>query len=306
MLIPNSSYIKNVIAELKYKYLERMPSDRYPTFFIREYKKRTGQELNLENPQTYTEKMQYAKLHLNSPLKTQLTDKYRVREWVQEKIGEEYLIPLLGVWDKFSEIDFKILPNKFILKTNHSSGWNIIVENKDDLDYQDAKTKMDKWVNSNFAFVNYLQLQYKDIEPKIIAEEYIADSNGDLNDYKFLCFNGEVYYCWVDLDRNDEMKRNVYDLNWQLQPWTQNKSFDNTETPLEKPEGFEEMVEIARNLSEGFSHVRVDLYNVDGKIYFGEMTFTSSGGYSLIHPEEFNHMLGNLWNLEKDKANNIT
>lgn len=139
-------------------------------------------------------------------------------------------------------------------------------------------------------------MQYKDIKPKIIAEKFINDKNNHLNDYKFLCFDGKVYYCWVDMDRYSNHTRNVYDVNWQLQPWNQN-TFENAEFDIQKPKNYEEMIIIAEKLSRGFSHVRVDLYNVDGKIYFGEMTFTSGNGFSLIYPEEYNLMLGSLWNL---------
>lgn len=242
--------------------------------------------------------MQYSKLYNNPPTKSMLTDKYLVRKWVSTKIGEDYLIPLIGVWDNFSEINFDNHPKQFILKTNHGVGTNVIVKNKEKFNYYRTKIKFNRWMKMNFS--HNLALHYKEIEPKIIAENFIQDSEGNLNDYKFLCFHGEVYYCWVDIDRNNNHKRNVYNLNWDLQDWNQH-TYPNTESKLEKPENFDEMVEIAKILCQGFSHVRVDLYNVDGKIFFGELTFSNSSGFELIYPHSANQMLGNLWRLPMDK-----
>lgn len=130
-----------------------------------------------------------------------------------------------------------------------------------------------------------------------MAEKFTEDSNGKLTDYKFFCFDGNVHFCWIDEGRFSTHYRNVYDLNWNLQPWTQHK-YSNTPYLVDKPQNFEEMIHIAKVLSEGFSHVRVDLYNVDGEIFFGEMTFTNGSGYELIYPEEYNNMLGDLWVLK--------
>ena len=283
--------------EFRYLYLKHLPPRKYPDFLKKEYKKQVGETLNLENPEKYTEKMQYAKLHLNHPLKTKLSDKYLVREWVEETIGSDYLIPLLGVWDNFDEINFDELPEKFVLKTNHSSGWNLIVTDKNEIDYDNANRLFTKYVNRNYAYHNDLQLQYIGIKPKIIAEKFLQDSKGELRDYKFMCFNGEPYYCWLDVGRFSDQYRNIYDIDWNLQTWNYNV-FENYPAPLPKPENYDEMVELARKMSQGFSHVRVDLYNIDGKIYFGEMTFTSSGGYTKPHPESYNKYLGDLWDLE--------
>src|SRR5699024_7088976 len=201
--------------EFKYMYLRFLPKYKYESFLKKEYKKRVGEDLNIKKPEKYTEKIKYAKLYLNSPLKSDLSDKYKVREWVEEKIGSEYLIPLLGVWDKFSDINFEKLPSKFVLKMNNGSATNIVVKDKEKLDYFKAKIKFMLWMNRNFAFTGDIQPHYADIHPKIIAEKYMEDSTGGLADYKFLCFNGEVYYCWVDVGRFDKHYRNVYDLNWK-------------------------------------------------------------------------------------------
>ena len=151
------------------------------------------------------------------------------------------------------------------------------------------------WLSTDFGYKS-LELHYSGIAPKIIAEEYIETEYGELQDYKFLCFGGKPYFCWVDMGRYSNHTRNVYDLNWELQPWNQ-EAYAHYEKPIPRPENFEKMIEIATILSQGFSHVRVDLYNVNGKIYFGEMTFTNGGGFDRILPTEYDRKLGDLWQL---------
>lgn len=263
------------------------------------YKNRTNQDLDWNHLERYTEKMQWAKLYDGSQLKTKLSDKFLVRQWIGEKIGDQYLIPLLGVWDSFEEVNLEDLPEQFVLKVNHSSGVNLIVKNKDQIDWKIQKVIVNNALKRNFGYTESLELHYKDIQPKIIAEEYVEDSSGQLNDYKFLCFSGKVYYCWVDFDRYGEHKRNVYNLDWELQDWNQ-YNYSNFEGEVPKPKNFNQMIQLAQILCEGFSHVRVDLYNVDGEIYFGEMTFTNGAGFEPIYPDEANLMLGNLWQLPID------
>lgn len=285
--------------DIKYLYLKKLPKSKYESFLKTEYKHRTGEDLNMNPPETYTEKMQYAKLYLNTPLKTKLSDKYEVREWIDEKIGSDYLIPLLGVWDNYSDIDFDKMPNRFVLKLNSGSGTNIIVKDKNKLNHKRAKMKFDRWIRKNFAYSSDLQPHYEDIEPKIIAEEFIQDSEGELKEFKFFCFDGQPYYCWVLSDEENDRFGDIYDLNWVKQPWNF-EGGENFPTKRKEPENFQHMIEIAKKLSEDFSHVRVDLYSVDNKIYFGEMTFTSSGGYRLILPNKYNRNLGELWNLTEE------
>lgn len=155
-------------------------------------------------------------------------------------------------------------------------------------------------MSENFAFSGDIQLHYKNIEPQIVAEKYIKKENQPLIDYRFICFDGIVYFCWVDFYTDDNIHySNIYDLEWNLQPW-RFEPMQNTPYELSRPQNFEKMIDIAKNLSRGFSHVRVDLYNVNGKIYFGEMTFTSTGGYRLISPEKYNYELGKLWDITGD------
>jgi hypothetical protein len=266
----------------------------------REYKKNTGETLRIP-PVSYTEKIQFAKIYESTPLKGELSDKYSVRKWVASKIGEQYLIPLLGAWEKYEEINFDELPDQFVLKTSQSSGTNVIVLDKRKIDHCALRKKFNFWVKQNWAFAGKgFEMHYRYIHPRIIAEKYVTDSNGELNDYKFLCFNGKPCYVWVDIGRSTDHRRNVYDMDWNLQSWRQ-YTYKNSDQPIPKPEHFDDMVELVEVLCEGFDHVRVDLYYVDGSIYFGEMTFTNGKGYELIIPPEANDMLGALWtqNIEK-------
>lgn len=261
------------------------------------YKRAIGRKLDWNNLNAYTEKMQWSKFYDVAPIKTTLSDKYLVRDWVAERIGDEYLIPLIGIWDKFADIDFDILPNQFVLKTNHGSGSVLVVKDKIKFNKAEAKKCFDDWMSVDYAYATGFELQYSNIKRKIIAEQYLETDLGELQDYKFLCFDGKPHFCWVDLGRFGKHTRNVYDLDWNLQPWNQ-YTYGNSTNPIPKPEGFEKMVEIATILSEGFAHVRVDLYNVDGKIYFGEMTFTNGCGFDKIIPSEYDYKLGELWNID--------
>lgn len=262
----------------------------------------TGLTLDWDNLNRYTEKMQWEKLFDKDERKVLCSDKYRVRFWVEERIGSEYLVPLLGVWDKATEIDFSSLPKSFVLKTNCGSGDIIIVKDKNSLTknkIREIEAKLDYFAHFDFGCAQ-CEMHYSKIIPKIIAEEFIEYPGEDLPDYKFLCFDGVVKYCWVDMGRYHNHKRNVYDLNWTLQEWNQ-KQYGNYEKPIPKPINFDTMVNIATKLCQGFSHVRVDLYNIDGKIYFGEMTFTNGSGFEKIYPDSADLMLGAMWDLKTEK-----
>lgn len=282
------------------KRLESLPEEKYNDLIEKEYLKVFGNVLDWNNLRTYTEKMQWEKIYDKNPIKTTLTDKYAVREWVEGKIGKDYLIPLVGVWDSFDNIDFDLLPKQFVLKTNHGTGTNLIVKDKNKINMRRAKRMFDDWMKTDYAFTNSLQLHYRDIKRKIIAEKYLETNLGELQDYKFLCFDGKPCFCWVDLGRYSKHTRTVFDMNWKLQPWTQ-ASYGIANYDIPKPKNFDMMIDIANILSEGFSHVRVDLYNVDGKIYFGEMTFTNGSGLDPIIPKEYDKVLGDYWKLPINK-----
>ncbi|MCX0383542.1 ATP-grasp fold amidoligase family protein [Clostridium perfringens] len=276
---------------------KKIDEKQYPQMLAKEYKLRIGHELDWNNLRTYTEKMQWEKIYNKNPLKSMLADKLLVREWVTEKIGAEYLIPLLGTWDSFDKIDFSKLPKKFVLKTNHGTGTNILVKNKEKMDNTDVKWKINDWLETDYGYKAALELHYSKINPVVLAEQYIETECGELQDYKFLCFDGIPYFCWVDIGRYNNHTRNVYDLNWNLQPWNQ-EEYNHYKEPIAKPDNFEEMIRLVKVLSSGFSHVRVDLYNVKGRIYFGEMTFTNGSGFDRILPTEYDLVLGDLWKID--------
>jgi hypothetical protein len=290
-LAHKSSEIQQARCESVYYYNKLIPASQYGNELKFWYLNKTGKMLNLENPQNYSEKIQWMKLYDCTSLKTKLADKYLVRDWAKEKIGGQYLVPLVGVWDHFDEIDFDSLPQQFVLKANHGCGWNMIVEDKDSFNKAAAKNKFEWWLHHNFAFDHGFEMQYKDIPPKIIAEQYIGDG-GDLFDYKIACFNGEAKYIWVDSERFTAHKRDVFDIEWNLQPFT--IQYPNSPNIPARPKKLEEMIELATKLSQGFIHVRVDLYEVGGKVYFGEMTFTSGSGSEKFNPEEYDYIWGKM------------
>lgn len=291
-------FIKNIqrkffIKKMKSKSIKQLMKYNADLFEIRQ-----GYELDWSNLSSYSEKMQWDKIFNNDPRKVICADKYSVRKWVSDRIGEDYLIPLIGVWDSVDQINFSELPNQFVLKTNCSSGDVIIVKDKSMLSKSDIdgiKSKLNYYLNMKFGY-NTCELHYNKIQPKIIAESFIDNGLKDLQDYKFLCFDGKAYFCWVDIGRYHNHKRNIYDMDWTLQDWNQ-YSYGNSDKNVPKPYKFKEMVDIAEKLSKGFSHVRVDLYEHNKKIYFGEMTFTNSSGFERIEPKEADFMLGGLWNI---------
>ena len=265
------------------------------------YFARFGRHINWASPEAYTEKMQVEKILHNYPLKSQLTDKYEVRKWVAERIGETYLVPLCGkgVYETSSDINFSALPRGFVIKTTSGSGDAIIVKDKSLLSMKDIRrirAEMDYRLKCNYAW-NAYELHYSDIKPRIIIEQLLECDEDDLPDYKFMCFDGTPYFCCVDKDRYHGHKRNVYDLEWNMMQGWRMKYYPNYPYPIKKPKNFEKMVGIATVLSKGFQQIRVDLYNIDGKVYFGELTFTDGAGFSPFAPEAVECLLGKLWNL---------
>ena len=279
----------------EYNYYKRKSAkpEEYPQLLEKRYREITGRNMDIEHPVTYSEKIQWLKLYDPNTNRSMLADKIAVRDWIKTKIGEEYLIPIYGTYDSFDEIDFDKLPDQFVIKTNHSSGWNIVVKDKSTFDRKSAKKKIEKWLSRDYAFWTEYEPHYSGIKPRILIEKYMEDSTGGLTDYKFLCFDSEAKYVWVDFDRFTHHKRNIYDMNWNLQPWNQ-YTYGNYEGEVQPPENFDLMKKIANTLCQGFIHVRVDLYNIDGKVYFGEMTFTNGSGFEQLHPYEYEVEIGKL------------
>lgn len=280
---------------LLYKIHKYCPDEKRAIALKDWFYEHTGEALDLDNPQTYNEKIQWMKLNDTTPLKTLLADKYAVRGWVKEKIGEQYLIPLLGAWDKFDDIDFNALPKKFALKCNHGSGYNVIVTDKSKLDLGLLRRRINTWMSEDYAFKSGFELQYSAIPRKIVAEKYIENNDRDLFDYKFWCFDGKVKYIQFLSERYTNAngaQMAFYDRGWNKLNFIVAHPLDDK--TIKKPDNLESMIELAEKLSSGFNYVRVDFYDVNNKIYFGEMTFTPDSGQGKWEPEEMNLTIGRM------------
>lgn len=257
-------------------------------YFIRFRKK-----LDWANPKTYNEKLQWLKVNFRLPIMSQMVDKVEAKNYVAKLIGDKYIIKTLGVWDNFEDIDFSMLPSQFVLKTTHDSGGIVICKDKTKLNMRAAKKRIDKSLRHNF-YSTSREWPYKDVKPRILAEEYMVDESGyELKDYKFFCFDGDVKALFIATDRGNESedtKFDFYDSNFNHLP-VQN-GHPNAKRIIEKPRGFEEMKVLASKLSKGFPHLRVDFYDINGKIYFGELTFFHWSGMKPFEPEEWDYTFG--------------
>lgn len=267
------------------------------------FRARFGRKLNLNNPETFNEKLQWLKLYNRKPEYTKMVDKYLVRDYVKEKIGEEYLIPLLGVWDDPEKIDFNELPMQFVLKCNHNSGLGMcICKDKNSLDINKVKEELKKGINQNY-YLTSREWPYKDVPRRIIAEKYMVDESGyELKDYKFYCFDGKVKLVMINSDRmsSEKTKANYFDENYQ--PLDFVWGYENAEIPPQKPEKFEEMKYLAEKLSKGITHVRIDFYQTPSGIYFGEITFFDGSGFDAIEPIEWDYKIGSWLKLPMEKV----
>lgn len=286
--------IRNLYAECQYLRNASLRKAEYLNALSSLFYQRMHLQLNLENPNTYNEKLQWFKLYGITPEITRLADKYRVRDFVAERIGEQYMIPLLGVWKYPEEIDFSHLPDRFVLKANHGCGYNYIVHGKKEMDTNAIIYNAWKWLQEDYSLKAF-EMQYRDIPRLLLAEEYIENHTGDLNDYKFRCFNGKVKLIAVVTNRSKGLKMDWFDREWNTLPIIYNE-YPHSEKPLPRPDNLGEMIKIAETLAEGFPHVRVDLYRLNnGRIYFGEMTFTPSSGMAKWDPPELDLQLGQLF-----------
>ncbi len=278
--------------------LSFLPDKPYLRLF---YFSTTGRKINFKNPVGYNEKLQWLKVNDRHPEYGQLVDKLAVRDHIDEVLGEGYMFPLLGKWKSFEEIDFSQLPNQFVLKCNHDSGSTKVIRDKSKLtaeDFAQMKKFYKKRLKKDF-YPAGREYPYKGMERFLIAEQLMTDGSNtekSIEDYKFFCFNGEPKIMFVATDRETDCKFDFYDMDfnhldiYNIHP--------NTDKVLEKPAMFEEMKEIAAKLSQGMRHVRIDLYELNGKIYFGEYTFFHGGGFQLFSPEEWERRLGDWINLD--------
>ncbi len=284
------------------KFYESLPSSSYPLYLKKWYKSRTGKELNLANPVYYNEKMQWLKLYDYSEEKSLLSDKYLAPQKIKQILGDNInIIPQLGVWDNANDINFEELPEKFVLKCNHGSGFNIVCDRSHRLNIKKIRKQLNRWLKINYAFrKGSFELQYNHITRKIIAEKYIEELDGNLHDYKIHCFNGEPAF--IEVIGNRDLTKHtgcelIYDFNWNRFKY-QITTYKNYSADIERPECLKLMYSIAKRLSEGFKYVRVDLYIIKGQIYFGEMTFTAGNGLEDWPTEEADLEMSKLLKLK--------
>lgn len=275
----------------------RLVSDKKAV--IRYYKKKSGGKIvDLENPKKFSEKLQWYKLNAKNPLMQVCADKVAVRKYLED-LGYGYLLnDIYGVYSSVKEIDFNALPEQFVIKAAHGSGQNIIVADKSKLNVKHAKRMLKSWLNQDISWSGR-EWVYKNMPRRIVAEKFLKDETGELRDYKFFCFNGKPTFMQLEVGRyTDFNTRNFYDMEWNLMPFGKELPH-NPNIIVEKPEKFEEMKEIAKNLSKPFQFVRVDLYQVNGKVYFGELTFFPAGGAPDFVPSNYDDIVGEFWKLEK-------
>lgn len=253
--------------------------------------RRMPYRLNLRNPRTYNEKLQWIKLYDHNPLYTTLVDKYKVKEYVAEKIGALHVIPLLGVWNNVEDIEWDKLPEKFVLKCSHDCGGLVICKDKKELDIKKSEEKLRKSLKKNYYYEGR-EWPYKNVKPVVFAEAYMEDEFGELRDYKFFCFDGTPKALMVGSERynSTEVKQDYFDADYNHLPFT--KGHPNAAVIPQKPNGFEEMKKLAAELSKGIPAVRVDLYNINGVTYFGEYTFFHDGGMVEFNPVEWDYIFG--------------
>ena len=257
-------------------------------------------KLDLNSPITFNEKLQWLKMNYKNPLMTELVDKIKVRDFVKQKIGSDYLIPLIGIYDDFDEIDFKTLPDRFVIKCNHDSGSYIICTDKNEFDIQSAKEKIKQHMNTNYFYM-WREWPYKNVVPQILIEPYMEDiAQHSFNDYKILCFNGVADNVMVCSERQSgNVKRRYFDREWNFKRYNYEGLNEPEGFSMDKPERMEEMFRMAEKLSEGFPCVRVDLYCINNKIYFGEMTFFPWAGYDVTILPYVDKMWGKKIELKK-------
>lgn len=273
-----SRFIKNDKTFIKWEYFSMM--HKFP---------------NLDNPTTYNEKLQWLKLNCRKTEYTKMVDKYEAKEYVRSILGDDYIIPTIGIWDAFDEIDFGKLPEKFVLKCTHDSGGLVICKDKSKLDLKKTRRIIEKSLKHNY-FLEHREYPYKGVKPRIIAEQFMVDESGtELKDYKFFCFNGTCKMLFVATDRPYDTRFDFFDTDFNHLPFKQGHPL--AKKRIVRPKGFEEMKRVAEKLSMNIPHVRVDLYDINGHIYFGELTFFHFSGNVPFDPPEWDYKIGNWLHL---------
>ena len=300
-------YAKDPYYALGYDMIKRCPKLMSDKFYLSVlWKIEMGYKLDWKHPQTFNEKLQWLKLHDHNPLYPTLVDKYRVKQWVADKIGEQHVVPTLAVYNSVEEIDLNKLPDQFVLKCNHDSGSVVICRDKSTFDLAAAKKKLGTALQHNFYW-DAREWAYKKVKRVVFAEQYMEDSStgGSHNDvgsnvgkdlltYKFMCFDGNPFLMYVTV-KNDNVWENYYDMDFN--PLDIRRIFPKSDYPIAKPRSFEKMKQVAGTLSKGLKHIRLDLYEVNGEVYFSEYTFYDWGGLFDFHPHEYDIELGKMLQL---------
>ena len=285
--------MRKITLFIKQKLVACLP-DRL--FIKRAFKDKQGYPLNLDNPRTFSEKIQWLKLYDRKPVYTTMVDKYAVKRYVAERIGEKYVIPTLGVWSHFDDIDFEKLPSQFVLKCTHDSGGLVICKDKDSLNLQEAKDKINKSLKRDYYKIAR-EWPYKNVPRQIIAEKYIepAANVSDLTDYKWYCFGGEPKYCQVIQNRHIKETIDFFDTAWNHQEFVGlNPAVGPATVTPARPNQLDTQIKIAKILSKDIPFSRIDLYESGSEIYFGEITFYPASGYGKFTPEKYNELLGDM------------
>ena len=309
----------NLFYKLAGKLLKTFSPFLSDTIYIRlMYKLQTGKKLNLKNPQTFSEKIQYLKLYNHNPLYTIMVDKIKVKEFVAKKIGDKYIIPTLKIWTNAHDINFNELPDRFVIKCNHNSGKGMFIcKNKSNINEKKIKAELQKGLHENY-YMRGREWPYKNVPRRIIVEKYMEDNEiidnqnknkvssiGNLRDYKIYCFNGEPKLCQVISNRAIDEKIDFYNMNWErihgLTGLTKGVSNSNNEIPC--PKSFPEMVTNAKILSKDIPFSRIDFYDINGHAYFGEITFFPASGFGSFHPDKWNYIIGSWIKLPKESNN---
>ncbi len=278
VIIPNKLYLK-----IKYYY-------------------RFHKKLNIKHPQTFNEKLQWLKLYDKNPKYTKMVDKYEVKKYIKNIIGEKYIIPTIGIYNNFDDIDFNELPKQFVIKCTHDSGGLIICKDRNKLNLKKARKKINSSLKTNY-FYNGREWPYKNVSPKVIIEKYMDDNkNTQLNDYKIMCFNGKAKCSFVCTERDNKelgLAVTFFDLNWNKLPFE--RHYRVSDKVIEKPKNYSKMIELSEKLANDIPFVRVDWYEINGKLYFGELTFFPGSGFEEFTPEEWDYKLGDMLELPKKR-----
>lgn len=291
--------IYRILLKLDEKKIIKISDQKYIEY---KYYIHIKKKINIDNPETFNQKLQWLKLYDRNPRYTEMVDKYEAKKYVKKVIGEEYIIPTIGIYDNFDDINFDKLPHQFVMKCTHNSGGLIICKDKKKLDWSNAKKKINNSLKKNY-FYSSREWPYKNVKPRIIIEKYLDDGkNSQLNDYKIMCFNGKAKCSFVCSERDNKdlgLAVTFFDLDWNRMPFE--RHYRSSDKVILKPKNYNKMIELSEKLSENIPFVRVDWYEVNGKLYFGELTFFPGAGFEEFTPEEWDYKIGDMLELPKKK-----